>query len=160
KLASGWVLAEVVIDGRLWTVARPFGIGHHPCCIEGGGVDGLLATNNRSEIQVFVDAIETAVTARLSASRFPTRSDAVRGAHVLPCLTRDQECRCADFLEWRHSTSDSDAPGLIVDERQFLVRSVLGLITELERDEQERNAMLVAEKRRATQKEPLLAHQA
>jgi hypothetical protein len=160
KLSSGWLLAEVVIEGRLWTVARPFGVGRHSCCIEGGGIDDLVASTDRSEFQIFLDAIETTVTSQLPASRFPTRSEVVRWAHVLPWLSRDQECRFADFLEWRHSTSGSDAPVLIVDERQFLVRSVLGLITEQEREEQERNAKLVAEKKRATQKEPLLAHQA
>jgi hypothetical protein len=160
RLPSGWVLAEVIINGRLWSVARPVGMGRHPCCIEGGGVDDLIANTARSEFQLFLDAVETAVTARLPASRFPTRSEVVRWVHVLPWLSRDQECRFADFLEWRHSTSGSDAPGLIVDERQFLVRSILGLITEQEREEQERNARLVAEKKSATQKEPLLAHQA
>ncbi len=160
KLPSGWVLAEVVIDRQLWTVARPFGMGRHPCCIEGGGVDDLLARTDRSEFQVFLDTIDRAITARLPASRFPTRDDVVGWAHVLPWLTRDQECRFSDFLEWRHSSSGSDAPGLIVDERQFLVRSVLGLITEQEREEQERNATLVADKKSATQREPLLAHQA
>ena len=159
-LPSGWVLAEVVIDGRLWTVARPFGVGRHPCCIESGGVDDLVASTTRSEFQVFLDTIEAAVTAPLPASRFPTRSEVVRWTHVLPWLSRDQECRFADFLEWRHSTSGSDASGLTVDERQFLVRAVLGLITEQEREEQERNAKLVADKKSATQREPLLAHQA
>lgn len=160
KLPSAWVLAEVFVQGDLWTVARPFGIGRHPFCIMGDGVDGLIGGAERSELQVFLQAIEAAVTAPLPAGRFATREEAVRWAHVLPWLTRDQECRFADFLEWRHSSSGSDSPGLVVDERRFLVRSVLGLITAEEREEQKRNAKLVADKAEAAQKEPLLAHQA
>ena len=35
KLPSSWLLAEVMVVGRLWTVARPFGLGHHPFCSAG-----------------------------------------------------------------------------------------------------------------------------
>jgi hypothetical protein len=80
--------------------------------------------------------------------------------HILPWLTRDQEARFADLLEWRHSSSSSDAPALNVDERQFLVRSVLGVITDAEREEQQRNVRLVAARKDAAQQEPLLSHQA
>lgn len=160
KLPSAWLLAEVFIRSRIWTVARPFGIGHHPFCIEGGTIDHLIGGAGRSELKAFMDALEMTVTASLPACRFPTREEALRWAHVLPWLTRDQECRFADFLEWRHRSSDSDAPSLIVDERQFLVRSMLGLIADEERAEQKRNAKLVAEKTEAAQREPLLAHQA
>jgi len=160
KLPSGWLLAEVFISSKLWTVARPFGIGHHPFCIEGGGIDDLLGSARRNEYQAFLDAIESIVITSLPAGRFPTREEGVRWAHILPWLTRDQDCRFADFLEWRHSSSGSDSPSLIVEERQFLIRSVLGLITDEEREEQKRNAKLVAEKAEAAQVEPLLAHQA
>ena len=75
-------------------------------------------------------------------------------------MSRDQECRFADFLEWRHSSSDSDAPMLNIEERQFVVRSVLGLISDEERAEQHRNAQLVSQRKEAVQNEPLLLHQA
>jgi hypothetical protein len=159
-LPAGWLLAEVVVAGRLWTVARPFGLGHHPFCVEASDADQVLAGGERVEFQMFLDAVGTAVTGPLPACRFPTREESVRWPHILPWLTRDQECRFADFLEWRHSSSGSDAPALNVDERQFLVRSVLGLITDDEREEQQRNARLVADKKDAALKEPLLAHQA
>lgn len=160
KLPTGWLLAELYINGRRWAVARPFGIGHHPFCVEGGGVRELISGAERTDFRTFLDAVESATTAHLPAGQFPTRQESVGWAHILPWLTRDQECRFADFLEWRHSSSDSDAPALNVDERQFVVRSVLSLITDEERDEQKRNAELVAAKNEATQKEPLLAHQA
>jgi hypothetical protein len=49
---------------------------------------------------------------------------------------------------------------LNIDERQFIVRAVLGLISENERAEQQTNARLVAERKEATRLEPLLRHQA
>jgi hypothetical protein len=49
---------------------------------------------------------------------------------------------------------------LNADERQFIVRSVLALISDEERAEQQTNARLVAEKREAARREPLLRHQA
>jgi hypothetical protein len=36
KLPAAWLVAEVVVSGRPWAVARPFAIGPHPFCIEGG----------------------------------------------------------------------------------------------------------------------------
>lgn len=160
KLPTGWLLAEVIVAGSLWTVGRPFGVGAHPFAVEGADISQVLDGAERAEMQVFSDAIDEAATGSLPAERFPTREQDVSWPHILPWLTRDQECRFADFLVWRHSASGSDAPSLSDSERQFLVRSVLGLITDDERKEQETNARLVADKKTASQREPLLAHQA
>lgn len=160
KFPSGWVVAEVVVGGELWTVARPFGIGPHPFCVRGGAIENAFEGGDRLDYQAFVDALETTAVAGLPARRFPTTDEPIRWDHLLPWLTRDQECRFADVLEWRHSASGSDAPSLSTDERQFLMRSVLGLISDEEREEQQKNARLVVERKEATQREPLLSHQA
>lgn len=160
KFPYGWVVAEVVVDKKLWTVARPFGIGPHPFCIEDGNIEQATAGDNRLDYQVFLNALNAVTVRRLNAAYFPTSDEPVRWDHILPWLTRDQECRFADFLEWRHSSSDSESPSLGVDERQFLVRSVLGLMTDEERQEQKKNALLVNRRKEATPKEPLFSHQA
>ena len=160
RLPEGWVIAEVLVAGQPWVVGRPFGIGPHPFSVEGRDLDGVLAGGDRTAYQAFLAALAAVTTSVLPAGRFPARDELLRWEHVLPWLTRDQECRFADFLEWRHSSSQSDAPGLTVDERQFVVRSVLGLITDAEREEQQRNAELVRQKKAAEKTEPLLAHQA
>lgn len=160
KIPAGWLIAEVIVGGRAWAVARPLGIGHRPFCVEGGDVEQITSGDDRTEYQTFLDAIDRATTAALPAARFPTRDESIRWAHILPWLSRDQECRFADFLKWRHSSSGSDAPALNVDERQLLIRSVLGLISDEERAEQARNARLVAQRKTAAQREPLLSHQA
>jgi len=160
KLPTAWIVAEVIIDDVAWVVARPLGTGARPFCVRGGSVEQVADVTNRLEYGEFLDALGAVATDTLSAGRFPAKDEPVRWEHVLPWLSRDQECRFADFLEWRHSSSGSDAPSLNVEQRQFIVRSVLGLISDDERAEQQTNARLVSEKREATQREPFLRHQA
>ncbi len=96
KLPSGWLVAEVIVGGRPWVVARPLGIGPHPFCLEGGDADMAAAGGDRGDYQAFLDAVASVSTARLSAARFPTRDEPVRWEHVLPWLIRDQDCRFRD----------------------------------------------------------------
>lgn len=160
KLPTGWVVAEVVVGDEQWVVGRPFTIGSHSFCIRGGTIPQATDGSSRTEYQVFLDAISDQTISKLSAARFPASDEPIHWDHVLPWLSRDQECRYADFLEWRHSSSDSETPSLNVDERQFVMRSVLGLISDAERTEQQTNAQLVVRKKEAALREPLLAHQA
>lgn len=163
KLPTAWVAAEVVIDDTPWVVARPLGIGRSPFCLRDRAIDGVTDTNaQHRDYQEFIDALAKGTTELLTSKKFPStdKDKPVGWAHVLPWLVRDQDCRFADFLEWRHSGSGSEAPALNVEERQFLVRTVLGLISDSERTELQRNAKLVADKEEATRTAPLLRHQA
>jgi hypothetical protein len=136
------------------------GIGAHPFCRRGVALDELIDGDTRQEYQEFLDAIAGTSVASLPSRSFPTTDQPVQWDHLLPWLSRDQECRFTDFVEWRHSSSDSDAPALSVDERQFVVRSVLGLISDSERAEQLRNTQLVTKRKEAARRVPLLEHQA
>jgi hypothetical protein len=160
KFPRAWVVADVAVDDVTWVVARPLGIGPRPFCYRGGDIATVADTTERLDYQEFLQALVATTTAQLPAARFPANDEEVRWEHVLPWLARDQECRFADFLEWRHSSSGSEAPSLSVDERQFVVRAVLGLISDAERVEQQRNARLVTERKEAARLEPLLRHQA
>jgi hypothetical protein len=161
KLPNAWVTAEVVVAGVRWVVARPLGIGHRSFCLRDRPLDDVAdAIAERLPYQEFVDALAKGATEMAACKQFPTDEKPVGWQHLLPWLVRDQDCRFADFLEWRHSGSGSEAPALNVDERQFLVRSVLGLISDAERVELRRNAQLVADKEEAARLAPLLRHQA
>jgi hypothetical protein len=160
KFSAGWLLAEVIVDGYEWVVARPFGIGAHSFCRRGAPLDALFDGDARQDYQVFLDAIGGAALNCLPSRGFPTTDQPIQWEHVLPWLSRDQECRFTDFIEWRHSSSDSDAPALSVDERQFIVRTVLGLISDAERAEQLANAQRVAKRKEAVRRAPLFEHQA
>lgn len=162
KLPTAWVVAEVVIHDLPWVVARPLGIGRSPFCLRDRSIDDVTDTSaEHRDYQEFIDALATGTTELLTSKKFPStdKEKLVGWAHVLPWLVRDQDCRFADFLEWRHSGSGSEVPALNVEERQFLVRTVLGLISDGERHELQRNAKLVADKEEATRTAPLLRHQ-
>ncbi len=156
---SGWVLGEVIVDGLPWVVARPLGLGAHPFCLRDAGLEAIFEEVQRLDLSTYLEALE-AMVGDLPVTAFPTTDLPVQWEHLLPWLTRDQECRFSEFLEWRHPSSDSQSTSLTVDERQFLMRSVLGLISDEERAEQHRNARLVAERKTASERAPLLAHQA
>lgn len=163
KLPTAWVTAEVIIDYVPWVVARPLGIGRSHFCLRDKSIDDVTDTNvEHRDYQEFIDAIAKGTTELLTSKKFPStdKEKPVGWAHVLPWLIRDQDCRFADFLEWRHSGSGSEAPALNVEERQFLVRTVLGLISDDERNELQRNAQLVSGKEEAARLAPLLRHQA
>lgn len=163
KLPTAWVAAEVVIDDTPWVVARPLGIGRSSFCLRDRCIDDVTDTKaEHRDYQEFIDALAKGTTELLTSKKFPStdKDKPVGWAHVLPWLVRDQDCRFADFLEWRHSGSGSEAPALNVEDRQFLVRTVLGLISDDERTELQRNAKLVADKEEATRTAPLLRHQA
>jgi predicted nucleic acid-binding Zn-ribbon protein len=155
------VTAEVFVDDVRWVVARPLGIGHRSFCLRDRTIDDVADTTMvRQDYREFLQALAKCTTDGLTSTKFPTTDKPVGWEHVLPWLMRDQDCRFADFLVWRHSSSGSEAPALNVEERQFLVRTVLGLISDEERAELQRNAQLLVDKKEAERLEPLLQHQA
>jgi hypothetical protein len=161
KLPNAWVTAEIIIEDVQWVVARPLGIGHRSFCLRDRTLDEVADTTaERRDYQEFVGALAKGTMEALASKKFPSTDKPVSWEHVLPWLVRDQDCRFADVLEWRHSASGSEAPALNVEERQFLVRAVLGLISDAERVELKRNAQLVSDKEEAARSAPLLRHQA
>jgi hypothetical protein len=128
--------------------------------VRGESVARAFERELRENYDVFLSAIASAATAGLDARTFPTSEAPIAWEHVLPWVSRDQECRFADFVEWRHSGSDADAPALTADERHFMVRAVLDLVSDKERLEQLNNARLTAEKSEATALAPITKRQA
>lgn len=160
KLPNAWVTAEVFVDDVQWVVARPLGIGHRSFCLRDHTIDQVANATGREDYQAFLDALASGTTEKLASRAFPTTDKPVGWEHVLPWLIRDQDCRFADFLEWRHSSSGSETPALNSEQRQFLIRTVLGLISDEERAELQRNSQLLVDKKEAERVEPLLQHQA
>ncbi|NVJ14311.1 DUF2326 domain-containing protein [Myxococcus sp. AM010] len=163
ELKNAWVTAEVVVDDVPWVVARPLGLGRSSFCLRDRSIDDVTDEDaERLDYHKFIDALAGGTMALLASRKFPStdKDKPIAWAHILPWLIRDQDCRFADLVEWRHSGSGSEAPALNVEERQFLVRTVLGLISEGERNELQRNAKLVSDKEEATRTAPLLRHQA
>lgn len=158
---QAWVVGEVFVEKDLWTVARPLGLGprSRSFCVQ-GSLAQAFDTSRRLDYEKFTDALARGSLGSLSALQFPATEEAIEWEHLLPWLSRDQECRFADAFEWRNTASDSETPDLIAENRQFLVRSVLGLVSDEERAELRENARLVSARERAIRRAPILMHQA
>lgn len=159
-LPSGWVVAEVVLERMTWVVARPLSIGPRSLAIRGGTIEKMLEGKERDDYQTFLDEVEAATLGPLAVSQLPAGDSRVQWGHLLAWLSRDQDCRFADFLEWRHQASDSESPELSRDGRSLLVRSVLGLISAQEREQLDQHSLLVSRRKQAVQRRPLFEHQA
>lgn len=135
-LPEAWVTADVMVADQPWLVARPLHSGSRSFCVQGAdGVEAGLEAE-RSDYSAFLDDVNETALASVSARRFPTREQEIEWFHLLPWMARDQECRFANILDWRHPASEAPPDGLRGEERDFLVRAVLGVVSEQEVSEQ------------------------
>lgn len=106
---EGFVGAEVLVNGTLWSVIRPIGLTRKHMVGEGVTLDRLLTENPSSTgMAPFLEAISE----HLSPNQFGVNLPSVHKEWnewllALAWATRDQENRLAHILEWRHSSSDS-----------------------------------------------------
>jgi len=161
KFHSGWVVGEVMLDGKPWLVCRPIAVGPHPFIIRDTPVSKLFDEGlNRELLQVYLDELNRLVMEPLPVATFATSPEPIGWPHLVQWLSRDQECRFAGLTDFRHPSSNSDSPEMDVEDRHFLFRAVVGLINTAEQEELERNKTLVAQKQSAEKRAPLLRHQA
>jgi predicted nucleic acid-binding Zn-ribbon protein len=119
---EGEVGAEVLVDGKLWSVIRPFAPRRRHLAISGLVLEDALATDAKpSGIDPFLDAVAAAVFPGELASLIPGAKDP-RAAWLvaLAWLTRDQECRLHHVLDWRSPESDSDSPARALGRAELL----------------------------------------
>ena len=112
EMPEGGVGAEIIMDGVLWSVVRPFAARRKHFAVQGCTVEEAIANADAgSGIEPFVEAA--------SAVFFPTAASALvpKGRSLsdlwliaLAWLTRDQECRFQHVLDWRASETDSESP--------------------------------------------------
>lgn len=161
KFEGGWILGEVFINSNLWLVARPLTLGARPFCVRGTTIDEYLKDKPSSEsLSVFLDELEKATVKSLSVKVLPKSGEPVQWPHLLEWLSRDQECRFIQITDWRSKLSRSEAPDITVEDQHSLMRSVVGVLSEEERNEIENNARLVRQKDAATNQVPILESQA
>jgi hypothetical protein len=161
KFDSGWVLGEVFINDNLWLVGRPFTLGSHPFCVRGTTIDDYLRDKpSPQSFQLYIEELENATVNALSVKTLPKSGERAQWFHLLQWLTRDQECRFIQITDWRSKLSRSDSPEIAVDDQHSLMRAVVGVLSEDERGEIERNAKLNKEKEAATAEIPILRRQA
>lgn len=158
---EGYTGAEIILDGVLWTVARPIGgaRGHHYAGTD-LPLDGLIAG---AVPHTGVSNMRRAITATLmpdAALLMPLPNAEEHGWEAaLAWLSRDQECRLRDALDWRAPETQSHSPSraLSVQDRLTIVRLLInslridelrqvrraqGLKTEIERARARRKRLL------------------
>lgn len=105
--------AEIMLDGELWTVIRPIGAGAGTashCAQKGGSLDALLRGDMPNPTMgPLRKAIANAVMPSV-APHMPVGSSDEAWETALAWLTRDQECRLRDILDWRGPETQSRSP--------------------------------------------------
>jgi hypothetical protein len=130
---NGIVGAEVMLDGVCWAIVRPLGVRRRHMAVAGGNLDEIASGEGTSTgLEPFLDAVESSIlTIGLAALISGQRSDRRSWPIALAWLTRDQECRFNDVLEWRSTASDSDSParGMTQTEKLDALRAFIVAIT-------------------------------
>jgi hypothetical protein len=110
-LLNGLVGAEVILDGICWAIVRPLGVRRRHMAVSNGNLEEIAAGEGSSTgLEPFIQAIEQSIiTPALAGLIRPGTGEAVWPV-ALAWLTRDQECRFDDVLDWRSPASDSDSP--------------------------------------------------
>lgn len=161
RFRGAWVVGDVLLDGKPWLVCRPIAIGPHPFVIRDTQMARLFEAGlQREPLQTYLDELNRLVMEPLPVATFATSPEPIEWSHVVQWLSRDQESRFAALTDFRHSSSNSDAPDLDVEDRHFLFRAVMGLINVAEQEELENNKAFVVQKQAAEKRAPLLRHQA
>lgn len=134
---NGIVGAEVMLDGVCWAVVRPLGIRRRHVAIADGNLDEIAAGDGATtSIDPLIEAIEQSLVTTSIASLARLQPGQKAWPIALAWLTRDQECRFDDVLDWRSPASGSDAPlpasGRETGPRREALRAFLTAITEEE----------------------------
>jgi len=108
---NGLVGAEVMLDGVCWAIVRPLGNRRRHVAVANGNLDVIAAGEGTSTgLEPFIDAVDQSIITPELAKLVRPRSEGPIWPIALAWLTRDQECRFDDVLDWRSPTSDSDSP--------------------------------------------------
>ncbi|RWQ37768.1 MAG: chromosome segregation protein SMC [Mesorhizobium sp.] len=108
---NGMVGAEVVLDGICWAIVRPLGVRRRHMAVPGGNLDEIAAGEGASTgMEPFIEAVDQRIITTALAELVRPQANGPIWPIALAWLTRDQECRFDDVLDWRSPTSDSASP--------------------------------------------------
>jgi len=131
---DGIVGAEVMLDGICWAVVRSLGPRRRHVAVANGNLDEIAAGDGpTTSIDPLIDAIEQNIVTTSVAELIRAQPGQKAWPVALAWLTRDQECRFDDVLDWRSPASGSDAPlpasGRETGPRRDALRAFLMAIT-------------------------------
>lgn len=124
-----WAIASVRVNKVSWVVGRALTGPTPDFAIQAETIDEVLAGElpPNGDYADFVAAIGKDCASPVEALH---PGDAWR--HLLPWIGRDQEARFTSAHEWRDTSSEADNPQSSVQERQLVMRAVLGLLSSKE----------------------------
>jgi hypothetical protein len=128
---DGLVGAEVMVDGICWAILRPIGTGRKHFAIREGNLDDIkideLTANGTTS---FLQAIENSILSPDVAALVPGDRPLHAWLVTLAWLSRDQDCRFDDVLDWRSPVSDSGSPVRSFSTTRILdaLRALIGAI--------------------------------
>ncbi len=122
KLIDGYVGAEIILDDVPWVVLRPIGTGKAHYCALGENLDEAFTPElSNTGLGPLRQAI-TKIVMSDAASNMPVANRAEDGWEAaLAWLTRDQECRLRDALDWRAPQTQSQSPSRQMSEAERLI---------------------------------------
>lgn len=137
EMPEGGVGAEIILDGTLWSVVRPFAARRKHLACKGSTVEEAMAKTDLAEgIEPFIEAAAVTFFPPKVTSLIP-KGGTLRDLWLiaLAWLTRDQECRFQHVLDWRASQTESESParGLTRAEQLDALRVFLNALDAEER---------------------------
>lgn len=121
---NGAVAAEILVNGELWNVLRPY--ANHGRSRAGRGQDLaalVQAENEEYPWQAYENVLATATLGRLKPPLVGNDGEPTQWGHLLAACTRDQSTRLSDVLTWRQIKAPSRK-----EDRSALYRVLLGLL--------------------------------
>lgn len=130
KFPEGLFATEIMVDGVCWISVRPFG-GSGGFVAQSDHIESVLdQADGRQAPSVLEDLISQTFFQGFLSS-LPTEVDAKQvWTTLLAWLSRDQECRLADILDWRSSKTQTRSRAQTISEsaKLTLVRLALRAI--------------------------------
>ena len=127
RFINGRVVAEVSITGETWLVSLPLGCGDTAFVIQDGSFDLQFDSDlSKEPIKIYHDKLEDALSSKLPATFNDERK--ILWRHILPSVSRDQECRYSSFLSFRHTDSNSHTQNMSTEDKVIALKALCGFI--------------------------------
>jgi hypothetical protein len=121
--------AELVLDGVGWAVVRSIGVQPFDVVREGTTLEATICGEPViTGMSPLIDAIVQRIMTP-EISEMITANAERSWLAALEWLTRDQECRFGNVIEWRNVSSDSGSPRLSAGRATNIVRALIGAMT-------------------------------
>jgi hypothetical protein len=133
KFPNVVVVGVVRLAGADWVVCRSPGLAKKSFVKKSDSLEALFDPKiEELKLADFLSAIDDAVLPGIASEKLPGRKLDASWQYILPWLSRDQECRYSRVLGWRSSDSEAEAPQTSAIDSAYLVRSVVGLVSDEE----------------------------